>query len=171
MNLLGLIVIFPGGANLTGNIAITLVLAVATFVVTNVLGTKHYWKEIFWPDVPLFLKCPLPIMQMIEVFGIFTKPAALCVRLFANMMGGHMIVITLTLLIFIFAAFGAAALGTSVVVSVLFSIFMLLLDVLVSFIQAYVFTLLSALFISAGQESGHHHKDDEGHDIEPSIEA
>lgn len=87
------------------------------------------------------------------------------------MMGGHMIVITLTLLIFIFAAFGAAALGTSVVVSVLFSIFMLLLDVLVSFIQAYVFTLLSALFISAGQESGHHHKDDEGHDIEPSIEA
>ncbi len=171
MNLLGLIVIFPGGANLTGNIAITLVLAVATFVVTNVLGTKHYWKEIFWPDVPLFLKCPLPIMQMIEVFGIFTKPAALCVRLFANMMGGHMIVITLTLLIFIFAAFGAAALGTSVVVSVLFSIFMLLLDVLVSFIQAYVFTLLSALFISAGQESGHHHKDGEGHDIEPSIEA
>ena len=171
MNLLGLIVIFPGGANLTGNIAITLVLAVATFVVTNVLGTKHYWKEIFWPDVPLFLKCPLPIMQMIEVFCIFTKPAALCVRLFANMMGGHMIVITLTLLIFIFAAFGAAALGTSVVVSVLFSIFMLLLDVLVSFIQAYVFTLLSALFISAGQESGHHHKDDEGHDIEPSIEA
>lgn len=156
MNLLGLIVIFPGGANLTGNIAITLVLALTTFVVTNVLGTKHYWKEIFWPDVPLFLKFPLPIMQMIEVFGIFTKPAALCVRLFANMMGGHMIVITLTLLIFIFAAFGAAALGASVVVSVLFTIFMLLLDVLVSFIQAYVFTLLSALFISAAQENGHH---------------
>ena len=156
MNLLGLIVIFPGGANLTGNIAITLVLAVATFVITNVLGTRHYWKEIFWPDVPLFLKFPLPIMQMIEIFGIFTKPAALCVRLFANMMGGHMIVITLTLLIFIFAAFGAAALGSSVVVSVLFTCFMLLLDVLVSFIQAYVFTLLSALFIAAAQEDGHH---------------
>lgn len=155
-NLLGLIVIFPGGANLTGNIAITLVLAVLTFIITNVLGTKHYWKEIFWPDVPLFLKFPLPIMQMIEIFGIFTKPAALCVRLFANMMGGHMIVLTLTLLIFIFAAFGAAALGTSVVVSVLFTCFMLLLDVLVSFIQAYVFTLLSALFISAAQEHGHH---------------
>lgn len=171
MNLLGLIVIFPGGANLTGNIAITLVLAVATFIITNVLGTKHYWKEIFWPDVPLFLKFPLPIMQMIEVFGIFTKPAALCVRLFANMMGGHMIVITLTLLIFIFAAFGVAALGASVVVSVLFTIFMLLLDVLVSFIQAYVFTLLSALFISAAQESGHHHKDGEGHDEPAAIEA
>lgn len=171
MNLLGLIVIFPGGANLTGNIAITLVLAVATFVITNVLGTKHYWKEIFWPDVPLFLKFPLPIMQMIEIFGIFTKPAALCVRLFANMMGGHMIVITLTLLIFIFAAFGAAALGTSVVVSVLFTCFMLLLDVLVSFIQAYVFTLLSALFIAAAQENGHHVKDKEGNEIPASVEA
>lgn len=156
MNLLGLIVIFPGGANLTGNIAITLVLAVCTFVITNVLGSKHYWKDIFWPDVPIWLKCPLPIMQMIEVFGIFTKPAALCVRLFANMMGGHMIVITLTLLIFIFAAFGAAVAGATTVVSILFSLFMLALDVLVSFIQAYVFTLLSALFIAMSQEKGEH---------------
>ena len=159
MNLLGLIVIFPGGANITGNIAVTLVLAVLTFIVTNVIGTKHYWKEIFWPDVPIWLKFPLPIMQMIEVFGIFTKPAALCVRLFANMMGGHMIVITLTLLIFIFAAFGAAATGAATVVSVIFSIFMLMLDVLVSFIQAYMFTLLSAMFISMGQASEHHHED------------
>lgn len=161
MNLVGLIVIFPGGANLTGNIAITLVLAVLTFIMTNVLGTKHYWKEIFWPDVPIWLKCPLPIMQMIEVFGIFTKPAALCVRLFANMMGGHMIVITLTLLIFIFAAFGAAVAGAASVVSVLFSIFMLALDVLVSFIQAYVFTLLSAMFIAMAQvnEEEHHAKE------------
>lgn len=156
MNLLGLIVIFPGGANLTGNIAITLVLAVMTFVITNVLGTKHYWKEIFWPDVPIWLKFPLPIMQFIEVFGIFTKPAALCVRLFANMMGGHMIVITLVCLIFIFVAFGAAALGSSVVVSILFSIFMLALDILVSFIQAYVFTMLSTMFISMSQDNGHH---------------
>lgn len=156
MNLVGLVVIFPGGANLTGNIAITLVLAVLTFIMTNVLATKHYWKEIFWPDVPIWLKCPLPIMQVIEVFGIFTKPAALCVRLFANMMGGHMIVITLTLLIFIFAAIGAAAAGGAVVVSVLFSIFMLLLDVLVSFIQAYVFTTLSTMFIAAAQENGEH---------------
>ena len=157
MNLVGLIVIFPGGANLTGNIAVTLVLAVMTFVVTNVFGTKHYWKEIFWPDVPLFLKFPLPIMQVIEVFGIFTKPAALCVRLFANMMGGHIIVITLTLLIFIFAAFGSAVAGGATVISVLFSVFMLLLDVLVSFIQAYVFTLLSALFISMAVIKEHEH--------------
>lgn len=167
MNLLGLIVIFPGGANLTGNIAVTMVLALATFLVTNLFATKHYWKEIFWPEVPMFLKCPVPIMQLIEVFGIFTKPAALCVRLFANMMGGHMIVITLVLLIFIFAAFGMAAAGGSIVVSILFSIFMLLLDVLVSFIQAYVFTLLSALFISLAQDNGHHEK---AHSDEDAIE-
>ncbi|MDE6341598.1 MAG: F0F1 ATP synthase subunit A [Muribaculaceae bacterium] len=159
MNLLGLIVIFPGGANLTGNISITLVLAVFTFVLTNINGNKHYWKEIFWPDVPLLLKFPIPIMQIIEVFGMFTKPAALCVRLFANMMGGHMIVITLTLLIFIFAAFGSVAAGASSVVSILFSVFMLALDVLVSFIQAYVFTLLSTIFISMAVHEEHEHEE------------
>ena len=158
MNLLGLVVIFPGGANLTGNIAITLVLALLTFIITNIHGNRHYWKEIFWPDVPIWLKCPLPIMQVIEIFGIFTKPAALCVRLFANMMGGHMIVLTLTVLIFIFAAFGAVAAGSSVVISILFSIFMLALDVLVSFIQAYVFTMLSTIFISLAQPSEHEEK-------------
>ena len=156
MNLLGLIVIFPGGANLTGNIAVTLVLAILTFIMTNLYGTKHYWKEIFWPDVPMWLKCPIPIMQVIEVFGMFTKPAALTVRLFANMMGGHMIVIVLTMLIFIFAPMGAAVAGATTVVSVLFSIFMLLIDVLVSFIQAYVFTMLSTIFISLAQEEPHH---------------
>ncbi len=169
MNLVGLIVIFPGGANLTGNIAVTLVLAVCTFIMTNLFGNKHYWKEIFWPDVPMFLKFPLPIMQLIEVFGIFTKPAALCVRLFANMMGGHMIVITLTLLIFILGAFGAAIAGMTTVISVLFSIFMLLIDVLVSFIQAYVFTLLSAIFIGMANvhEEEHEAKEDKGN---PALE-
>ena len=155
MNLLGLVVIFPGGANLTGNIAITLVLAVLTFIITNVNGNKHYWKEIFWPDVPLLLKFPIPIMQLIEVCGLFTKPAALCVRLFANMMGGHMIVLTLTVLIFIFASYGAVVAGATTVVSLLFSIFMLALDVLVSFIQAYVFTLLSTIFISMAVHEEH----------------
>ena len=167
MNLLGLIVIFPGGANLTGNIAITLVLAVMTFVMTNIHGNKEYWKEILWPDVPIWLKCPLPIMQFIEIFGMFTKPAALCVRLFANMMGGHMIVITLTLLIFIFAAFGAAAAGGSVVISVIFSLFMLALDVLVSFIQAYVFTMLSTIFISMAVAEHEHHEHNEEHNATP----
>lgn len=161
MNLLGLIVIFPGGANLTGNIAVTLTLAVLTFLVTNIFGTKHYWKEVFWPDVPVWLKFPLPIMPVIEIFGVFTKPAALTVRLFANMMGGHMIVIVLTLLIFIFAAMGPVVTGATAVVSVIFSVFMLCIDVLVSFIQAYVFTMLSTLFIALGQEEGHHEKHEE----------
>lgn len=161
MNLLGLIVIFPGGANLTGNVAVTLVLATLTFLVTNIFGTKHYWKDIFWPDVPLLLKFPLPIMPVIEIFGMFTKPAALTVRLFANMMGGHMIVIALTMLIFIFAPMGAAVAGATTVVSVIFSIFMLLIDVLVSFIQAYVFTMLSTIFIALAQENPHH---EEHHD-------
>ena len=155
MNLLGLIVIFPGGANLTGNIAVTLVLALLTFFITNICGTKHYWKEIFNPDVPWWLKYPLPIMPIIEMFGMFTKPAALTVRLFANMMGGHMIVIVLTLLIFIFAAMGPAVTGVTAVVSIIFSVFMLLIDVLVSFIQAFVFTMLSTIFISLSTEKGH----------------
>lgn len=157
MNLLGLIVIFPGGANLTGNIAVTMVLAVLTFLVTNIFGTRHYWKEILWPDVPLWLKFPIPIMPFIEIFGIFTKPAALTIRLFANMMGGHMIVIVLTLLIFIFSAVGGILTGAgTTVVSVIFSVFMLLIDVLVSFIQAYVFTMLSTIFISLAQEKEQH---------------
>ena len=166
MNLLGLIVIFPGGANLTGNIAVTMVLALITFFITNVFGTKHYWKDIFWPDVPLWLKFPIPIMPIIEVFGVFTKPAALTVRLFANMMGGHMIVIVLTLLIFIFGAMGVAVASGTAVVSILFSVFMLLIDVLVSFIQAYVFTMLSTLFISLAQEEGHK---EEHHSEEPQT--
>lgn len=156
MNLLGLVVIFPGGANLTGNIAITLVLSLITFAITNLCGTKHYWKEIFWPDVPLWLKFPIPIMPAIELFGVFTKPAALTIRLFANMLGGHIVVIVLTLLIFILGAFGAAVTGLTTVVSVCFSIFMLLIDVLVSFIQAYVFTMLSTLFIALATEKGAH---------------
>ncbi len=166
MNLLGLIVVFPGGANLTGNIAVTLVLSIFTFLLTNVLGTKHYWKEVFWPDVPWWLKFPLPIMPLIELFGVFTKPAALTIRLFANMMGGHIIVLALTILIFIFAAMGPVVQGGTAVISIAFSVFMLLIDVLVSFIQAYVFTMLSTLFISFGQEKGH-----EGHEAHPAKEV
>lgn len=162
MNLLGLVVIFPGGANLTGNIAVTLVLAVCTFIATNFFANKHYWKEILWPDVPMWLKFPLPIMPVIEIFGMFTKPAALTVRLFANMMGGHMIVITLTLLIFIFSAMSPVAGGATTVVSLFFSIFMLLIDVLVSFIQAYVFTMLSTIFIGLAHKE-EHEKDDHAH--------
>ena len=156
MNLLGLIVIFPGGANLTGNLAVTAVLALITFLITNLTGTKHYWKEMFWPDVPTALKCPVPLMQVIELFGIFTKPIALMIRLFANMMGGHMVVIVFMLLIFIFGSmFGTAVGGAMTPLSVALSLFMLLLDVLVSFIQAYVFTILSTMFISMAHVHEH----------------
>lgn len=149
MNLLGLVVIFPGGANLTGNLAVTLFLALCTFLVTNFTGTREYWKEIFWPDVPVALKCPVPLMPVIELFGIFTKPLALMIRLFANMLGGHMVVIVFTMLIFIFSAmFGVIAGAGTTVLSLALSLFMLLLDTLVSFIQAYVFTILSTMFIS-----------------------
>ncbi|MBO4721987.1 MAG: F0F1 ATP synthase subunit A [Muribaculaceae bacterium] len=157
MNLLGLIVIFPGGANLTGNLAVTMVLALATFFITNITGTKHYWKDIFWPDVPVALKCPVPMMPLIEFLGILTKPLALMVRLFANMLGGHMVVLVLILLIMIFTEmFGAAVGAGTAVISVLLSLFMLFLDTLISFIQAFVFTLLSTIFISMAHIHGEH---------------
>lgn len=147
-NLLGLMVVFPGGANVMGNISITLVLAVCTFVVVNVSGTKAYWKEMFWPDVPRWLKFPLPIMPLIEIFGMFTKPVALMIRLFANMLAGHLITLVLISLIFIFGAMGTVALGTSTVIAVLFALFMGLVDFLICFIQAYVFMILSTIFIN-----------------------
>ena len=159
MNLLGLIVIFPGGANLTGNLAVTMVLALITFAVTNLTGTKHYWKEIFWPDVPMALKCPVPMMPLIEFLGILTKPLALMVRLFANMLGGHMVVIVLILLIMIFAEMFSTAVGAgTAVISVALSVFMLVLDTLISFIQAFVFTLLSTIFISMAYVHEEEHK-------------
>ncbi len=157
LNLLGLIVVFPGGANVTGNLAVTMVLALCTFVITCFSGTREYWKEIFWPEVPMALKCPVPLMPLIEFLGIFTKPLALMIRLFANMMSGHMVVIVLVLFIFIFTGkFGlGVGIGTSVL-SMAFTLFMLLLDTLVSFIQAYVFTLLSTIFISMALVEEHH---------------
>ncbi len=159
MNLMGLVVIFPGGANLTGNLAVTMVLAVITFFVINLSGTREYWKEILWPDVPLGLKCPAPMMPFIEILGMFTKPVALMVRLFANMMGGHMVVLVLMLLIFIFSGmFGAAVGGATTVFSLAFALFMLALDTLVSFIQAYVFTILSTIFISMALVEPHGHE-------------
>lgn len=156
-NIMGLIPIFPGGANVTGNIAITLVLAVFTFIIVNVFGTKEYWKEIFWPDVPTWLKVPVPIMPVIELVGIFTKPFALMIRLFANILAGHSIVLGLTCLIFVTASLGPAINGSMTVVSVLLTIFIDLVELLVAYIQAYVFTMLSAVFIGLAQIEPHHH--------------
>lgn len=156
-NLLGLMPVFPGGANVTGNIAVTFVLAIITFLITNLSGNKEYWKEIFWPEVPVLLKTPVfPLMQIIELIGILTKPFALMVRLFANMLAGHMVVLVFMGLIFIFA--GLMGVGTAIgvsFVSIAFSIFMLILDVLISFIQAYVFTMLSSIFIGLARPQHH----------------
>jgi len=147
-NILGLIPIFPFGANVTGNIAVTMVLALFTFLITNISGNKHYWKEIYNPDVPRWLIFPIPLMPIVELSGVITKPFVLMIRLFANMLAGHMILTVFVSLIFIFAGLFGTGVGLAVSpVSVAFSVFILLLDVLVSFIQAYVFTLLSALYI------------------------
>ena len=146
-NLLGLLPIFPGGANVTGNIAVTLVLAISTFLVINLTGSKEYYKEVFWPDVPVWLKAPLPIMPIIEIVGLFTKPFALMIRLFANIMGGHAIILGLVSLVFITANMGTAINSSMTAVSVFFTVFICFLELLVAFIQAYVFTLLSSVFI------------------------
>jgi len=155
-NLLGLIPVFPFGANVTGNIAVTLVLALFTFFITSINGNKHYWKEIYNPDVPWWLKFPIPLMPIVELSGVITKPFVLMVRLFANMMAGHMIVTVFVSLIFIFNTLMGVEAGWGVsVISVAFSVFIILLDLLVSFIQAYVFTLLSALYF--GMATSEHH--------------
>lgn len=147
-NLLGLLPIFPGGANVTGNINITFFLAFCSMVAINLFGNKEYWKDIFWPKVPLFLKAyPVPLMPVIEFFGVFTKPFALMVRLFANMMAGHAIILSFTCVIFLGWSMGVGyGLGLNFI-SVIMMLFMNCLEVLVAFIQAYVFTLLSAVFI------------------------
>jgi F-type H+-transporting ATPase subunit a len=155
-NLLGLIPIFPFGANVTGNIGVTMVLALFTFFVTTFSTNKEYWKEIYNPEVPWWLKFPIPLMPIVELTGVLTKPIVLMVRLFANILAGHLIVTVFVSLIFIFASMMGVEAGYGVsIVSVAFSVFMLLLDVLVSFIQAYVFTLLSALYF--GMASPEHH--------------
>ena len=150
-NLLGLIPIFPGGANVTGNISITLFMAVCTMLAVNLFGSKHYYKEIFWPDVPIFLKA-IPLMPIIEIIGIFTKPFALMMRLFANIFAGHSIILSLCCMIFLTAHLGAAMSGSMTAVALLFMIFMNCLELLVAFLQAYVFTMLSAVFIGLAQE-------------------
>ena len=143
-NFLGIIPFFPGGANLTGNIAITLVLALFTFFTVNLTGTKHYYKEIFAPEVPGFLK---PIMPVIEVFSAFMKPVSLTIRLFANMLAGHIMILSMVCIIFIMAKYGPLLSGGMTVVSVLFGVFLDALECLVAFIQAYVFTMLSSIYI------------------------
>ena len=145
-NVLGLI---PGGANLTGNISFTLTLSVLTFVIVNINGNKDYWRHIFWmPGVPYPVRV---LMALIEIVGVFTKPFALMIRLFANMTAGHIVILSLISLVFIFKTIWIAP------ASVILTLFIYIIKVLVAFLQAYIFALLTALFIGqATQEHDHH---------------
>ena len=155
-NLMGLIPIFPGGANLTGNIAVTGVLALITFLITSFSADANYWKHLInTPGVPWFLKIPIPLMPLVEIIGIFTKPFVLMVRLFANITAGHIIALGVISLIFIFGGM-SVGLGYGVsIVSLIFYVFMGLLECIVAFIQAFVFTLLTAMFTGMAMPAEH----------------
>ena len=158
-NLLGLIPVFPGGANVTGNISVALVLATLTFIITTISGNKNYWQHIFaMPGVP---KGVLVLLTPIEILGVFLRPFVLMIRLFANIAAGHIIALSFFCLIFIFGQatlYGTGGgLGVSPL-SIVFTVFMGFLELLVAFLQAYVFTLLSSIYIGAAVEE-HHHDD------------
>jgi F-type H+-transporting ATPase subunit a len=160
LNLIGMIPIFPGGANVTGNIAVTMVLAVFTFVITTISSNKHYWKDIFNPEVPWWLKYPVPLMPVIEFLQVFIRPSVLMIRLFANILAGHITPIVFISLIFIFGEMHwGLGYGVSPVVMA-FDLFLTLLEVLISFLQAYIFTLLSAIYfgMAVAEPEAEHHK-------------
>ncbi len=149
-NIFGLI---PGSANVTGNIAFTLVLSVISFVVILFSSNKHYWKHIFWPPVPHGVKI---ILIPVEILGVFTKPFALMIRLFANMVAGHILIICLISLIFILGALNQyVGLGFSPF-SIGFTVFIYFIEILVAFLQAFIFTMLTAVFIGQAFEGEHH---------------
>lgn len=153
-NLLGLL---PGAANLTGNITVTVCLAFLTLVLTNINGNKHYWGHIFWPPgVPLPIKF---ILIPVEVIGILTKPFALLIRLFANITAGHIIILSILSLIFLFGESGKNLVGGfgASAIAVPFAVFLYCLELLVAALQAFIFTMLTALFIGqASADHGHH---------------
>jgi F-type H+-transporting ATPase subunit a len=152
LNLLGMVPVFPGGANVTGNISFTLVLAFVAFIAINVSGTKHYWGHIFWmPGVAVPMKI---FLAVIEVIGVFTKPIALMIRLFANMTAGHIIVLSLISLIFVFGKAGESMAGSGLgaAIAVPFTLFISCIEVLVAFIQAFIFAMLTAVFIGMALE-------------------
>lgn len=152
-NMLGLIP-FIGGFNVTGTLSVTLVLAAIVFIITTINGNKHYWGHIFWPPgVPLPIKF---ILVPIEIASIFIKPLVLMIRLTANITAGHIIILAFVSLVLIFGQTSAAA-GYGVGVgSVLFMVFMFFIELLVAFLQAYVFTLLAALYFGDATQEAHH---------------
>lgn len=151
-NLMGIVPFFPGGANVTGNIAVTLVLALFTFFAVNIFGNRHYWKDILWPDVPTWLKVPIPLMPVIEIIGMFTKPFSLMVRLFANILAGHFMILGVVAVIFLTAELGPAINSGLGAVAILIGVFLDILELLVAFVQAYVFTMLSSVFIGLSRQ-------------------
>ncbi|MBL7812317.1 MAG: F0F1 ATP synthase subunit A [Bacteroidetes bacterium] len=152
-NLFGLIPIFPGGANVTGNIAVTMVLSLVVFITVTINANSYYWKHIFLPDVP---KAMYLILVPIEILGVFLRPFVLMLRLFANITAGHIIILGFFSLIFIFGAM-KPGLGFAVSpLSVGFTLFMSLLELLVAFLQAFVFTLLTAIYIGMAVEEHSH---------------
>ena len=154
-NVMGLIPFPPGSGNVTGNIAVTFFLALCTFIIVQFSGNKHYWKDIFWPEVPTWLKAPIPIIPVIEFVGIFTKPFALMIRLFANMMAGHAVILSFTCVIFLGWSMGVGfGMGLNIF-SIIMLLFMNALELLVAFVQAYVFTMLSAVFIGLAHKEHH----------------
>ena len=149
-NLLGLVPFFPGGANLTGNIAVPMVLASMVFIITTLSGTKYYWQHIFaMPGVP---KPVLLILTPIEIIGVLLKPLVLMIRLFANITAGHIIILSFFSMIFIFGEMNPAAGYGVAIFSSLFVLFMTTLELLVAFLQAYVFTLLAAMYFGSALE-------------------
>lgn len=161
LNLLGLIPFFPGSSNVTGNVGVTIVLALFVFVVVNLNGTKDYWMHIFWmPGVPTAVK---PLLTIIEVMSLFIKPATLFIRLFANITAGHVIILSLVSLIFIFnASMGTSGAFAGMALSIPFVFAMNMLELFVAFLQAFVFALLAALYIGSAVEE-HDHHDDHAH--------
>jgi len=148
-NLIGLIPFFPFSSNLSGNITFTMTLAVFTFIIMLFSSKKYYWKHMLWmPGLPIPMKL---FLAPIEIIGMFVKPIALMIRLFANITAGHVIVLSLISLIFILETIWVAPL------SVLFSLFISIIEILVVAIQAYIFTLLSALYFGQALEDGHEH--------------
>jgi F-type H+-transporting ATPase subunit a len=156
LNMAGMI---PFSGNVTGNISVTLALSLVSLVVIAASANKGYWKHIFLPPVPHGVK---PILIPVEIIGIFTKPFALTIRLFANMTAGHVMMISLLSLIFLFGKMGAApgiAWGTGVF-STLFILFISLLELFVAALQAYVFTMLTAVFIGQAIANHNHNHED-----------
>ncbi|GAC1432517.1 MAG: F0F1 ATP synthase subunit A [Chitinophagaceae bacterium] len=163
-NLFGLI---PGSANVTGNIAFTTVLGIISFIVILFSSNGHYWKHIFNPPgVPLGVKF---ILVPVEVLSVFIKPFALIIRLFANMVAGHIIIICLISLIFIFGNMSSVAGWGTAPFSLAFTIFIYFIEVLVAFIQAFIFTMLTAVFIGQALEGDHDHNHHEHENGLPDI--